>query len=441
MLVATLTCSRTRLSHSLLSADHQPQLQTGAAAFASTFRPPEPTGAGVCKEFYLRYEQLHSFVLSQPRDSSYYRLAVHKEFWSGLADRLTGEVGTFLWSAIESRAYQHTWTFGDAAFDSHSVDLHYREDPSYLLLPPSSPTNRQESGDGRAQLFRTQAMSGHDNLEHWKQAWKDLGATLLNGTFSSFFHHPVEILEHNAGLARWFYDDHVPEQFRIPRWMKEQLQRLGLPDWHTAYGCAINFMYVLKPRLVQEIAPTAEELVSEDTLSICMQIRTVDAQFEKGILGELEQRNSSVTTKYAGLLEKYVQCANEVEQQHAGGRRPVWYVASDIEGVRSEIQARYPDKVVVFPKKPLPTQAYRSKSVDDADARQAYIDAAQEWYLLSLCDRSIFGGLSGFASTAYARSMKRGTAYLMDRAQPDKNGSLCSSPTSDFWLSRTNAGW
>lgn len=62
-----------------------------------------------------------------------------------------------------------------------------------------------------------QAMSGHDNLEHWKQAWKDLGATLLNGTFSSFFHHPVEILEHNAGLARWFYDDHVPEQFRIPR--------------------------------------------------------------------------------------------------------------------------------------------------------------------------------------------------------------------------------
>lgn len=97
--------------------------------------------------------------LMRSRDSGFHTVSSTITSWEsrrGTSACCCARAGTFLWSAIESRAYQHTWTFGDAAFDSHSVDLHYREDPSYLLLPPSSPTNRQESGDGRAQLFRTQ---------------------------------------------------------------------------------------------------------------------------------------------------------------------------------------------------------------------------------------------------------------------------------------------
>ena len=181
------------------------------------------------------------------------------------------------------------------------------EPPLWMSADSNRPAAARPAG-------RLQALGRH--------AWRDLRRSMVNDTWSTYFNHSVEVLEHNCGLARWMYDLPVPPEWaswRLPRWVREKLQRMGLPDFRAAYSCAANFLFHLLPQHRAAIAPLANVLTSNRSLSICIHFRAGDQYLQNRTRMEAELQ------RVIEASEVYMDCAAEVERVHlAPGQEPVW---------------------------------------------------------------------------------------------------------------------
>lgn len=123
--------------------------------------------------------------------------------------------------------------------------------------------------------------------------------------------------------------------------MAEKLVALGLPDWRTAYACALNTLYQLDAEHLQRVAPLANLLTSRKSLSICIHVRAGDEYLRNASAAQADLAEVLLWT------ESYFDCAQEIERQHLQrGQAPVWYLASDNGALRDAMRHHFPDKLV-----------------------------------------------------------------------------------------------
>ena len=214
--------------------------------------------------------------------------------------------GTLLWSALEDRALQIHWPPGEAVYASPHLNTTYTG-PVAAVRPGFA---RQHGAAQRTELAAWE-----------RKCLFALRAALRagGGGFSRRFDHPVEVLEHNCGLARWIYGHDMPEELRPPAWVPAKLRRLGLPDWRSAFGCALNLLFQMRPDHVQQVAPLANVLTSNHSLSICIHFRAGDQYLQN------RTRAAEELERVLQAAEPYFACAAEVECRHLGpGQQPVW---------------------------------------------------------------------------------------------------------------------
>ena len=152
---------------------------------------------------------------------------------------------------------------------------------------------------------------------------------------------------------------------------------MGLrPD--TMFGCAMRFLLAPRPELQNLFAPELEVLSDADTLRIGIQIRTDDA-----ILNGAAADEKSIDER-----SNFFECASDIESVRARpGQRVVWYLVSDSMAVRRQAKERYGDKVMTrLDGLTLKHVGDKGGFEDETERRAAFLSAAGEMWLLSLCD-------------------------------------------------------
>lgn len=309
---------------------------------------------GMWQENYIRTQQN---VLAG-RSLQRYSVAVLAP--TGLADKLLGIVATFYYALLTDRAFQifegtgpHAIPF-EVAYQQVNINWTASLDYAYYIRHSEGIESRAPSHTYKYQ-----------NFLHQKNTF-DLLLSKWDGTSESDA-VDVVLTMGNRGISQNMFQNSK---------IAARLSEMGLMQ-ETAFGCAINFLFSLRPEVEQmlavemailsqshhlffahaiesgtdekPVATTSKESISDQQVSqiqdeaprtgiltIGIQIRLGDGAF------------NSESTDWT-LVEKmgFFKCAQQIEDRHRlQNQQVVWYLISDSQIVRKTAQQQFGRKII-----------------------------------------------------------------------------------------------
>eukprot|EP01116_Phalansterium_solitarium_P013615 TRINITY_DN3100_c0_g1_i2.p2 TRINITY_DN3100_c0_g1~~TRINITY_DN3100_c0_g1_i2.p2 ORF type:complete len:351 (+),score=112.90 TRINITY_DN3100_c0_g1_i2:1434-2486(+) len=299
----------------------------------------------------------------------------------GLGDRLNGLVTTFLAALLANRTF---------------VPLMELPSDTYRWTVP---TNRS----------RVSATAYADPILWFNNRF----------TFSSAFANNFSVIRANRGVSIRLFDSTHGDALRA----------LGLQPAY-AFGCVLN-------RLLRPADATLADFYEELAVLNDPAFFTVAIHIRAGDYLMSQQRRTRTTAEGTNLTSwhKTFECAQELEDAFADGRRVRWFFVSDSRRLRRDFQERFANKT--------PVQRVRTPGhVNKADAQATgtsmddnfRLSVAEHW-LFGMCDAFVIAS-SGFSKTAAARALLPEMVFWNDRRRPCTPGNSARLDELARW-----SGW
>ncbi|KAF5829642.1 hypothetical protein DUNSADRAFT_15698 [Dunaliella salina] len=312
----------------------------------------------------------------------------------GLADKLKGLTSAFYFGLLTGRAIQ----IADPAFQNvfRTINVDWTTEVEVGTLIKSA---RSSNSSVSLQLTGWRA-SGNEKLRNIFRA----------GNLSQVgFRSEVVVFD----TCYSFIDD----LFHNP-YHSQYLRSLGLRA-ETAVGCALVFLFEIKPFLLRPMLPVITEIKLQP-LIIGIQIRVGDSVFLK------KNRKHS-----ASDYMRFFDCAQNLERHAVAGQTASWLLVSDSEGVRSSALELFPGKLLTATNNHI---AHTARNKMDLSG---WGNAAAELWMFSHANYFVVSRYSGFGKVSAALAMNPTAVFVVDNKglAVNSSGASCISQTTSSWLS------